>query len=81
MRSNGLSHALILATDELSQEYHQAIIETPLNAKCHNRRADLYMCNYGCFASQVALVVKNPPAKQEMQETQVQPLGWEDPLE
>ena len=29
----------------------------------------------------VVLVVKNPPAKQEMQETQVQPLGWEDPLE
>ena len=29
-------------------------------------------------ASQVALVVKNPP---EMQETWVQSLGWEDPLE
>ena len=26
-------------------------------------------------------VVKNPPAMQETQETQVQPLGWEDPLE
>ena len=26
-------------------------------------------------------MVKNPPAMQEMQETQVQPLGWEDPLE
>ena len=26
-------------------------------------------------------VVKNLPAKQEMQETQVQSLGWEDPLE
>ena len=30
------------------------------------------------WASQVALVVKNPPAKQE---TQVQSVGWEDPLE
>ena len=26
-------------------------------------------------------VVKNLPANQEMQETQVQSLGWEDPLE
>ena len=26
-------------------------------------------------------VVKNPPAMQEMQETWVQSLGWEDPLE
>ena len=29
----------------------------------------------------VALVVKNPPAMQETQETQVQSLGQEDPLE
>jgi len=33
------------------------------------------------WASQVALVIKNPPAMQKMQETQVQALGWEDPLE
>ena len=26
-------------------------------------------------------MVKNLPAMQEMQETQVQSLGWEDPLE
>ena len=32
-------------------------------------------------ASQVALVVKNLLPKQETQETQVQSLGWEDPLE
>ena len=25
--------------------------------------------------------IRNPPAMQEMQETLVQPLGWEDPLE
>ena len=31
------------------------------------------------FASGSA--VKNPPGMQEMQETRVQPLGWEDPLE
>ena len=31
-------------------------------------------------ASQVALVVKNPPAIQETQETWVPSLGWEDPL-
>ena len=32
-------------------------------------------------ASQVALVVKNPPAMQEPQETRVQIRGGEDPLE
>ena len=26
-------------------------------------------------------MVKNPPAMQELQETQVQSLGWDDPLE
>ena len=31
-----------------------------------------------CWASLVAQLVKDPPA---MQETWVQPLGWEDPLE
>ena len=30
---------------------------------------------------QVALAVKNLPAKQETQKTQVQSLGWEDPME
>ena len=29
----------------------------------------------------MAQVVKNPPATQETQETRVQSLGWEDPLE
>ena len=29
----------------------------------------------------MAQTVKNPPAKQETQETQVRSLGWEDPLE
>ena len=33
------------------------------------------------WASQVALVVKNPPVNQETQEMQVQTLGWEGPLE
>ena len=33
------------------------------------------------WASQVAQWVKNPPAMQEMQETQVRSLGWEEPLE
>ena len=36
-------------------------------------------------ASQVALVVKNPPAKagglRDLRELRVQSLGWEDPLE
>ena len=27
------------------------------------------------------MVKQNPPALQEVQETRVQPLGWEDPLE
>ena len=31
-----------------------------------------------CWASLVTQLVKNPPA---MQETSVQSLGWEDPLE
>ena len=33
------------------------------------------------WASQVPQCVKNPPTMQEMQETWVQSLGWEDPLE
>ena len=33
------------------------------------------------WASRVELVVKNSSAKQELQETQVQPLDREDPLE
>ena len=36
--------------------------------------------SYG-LRSYVALVVKNPPAKAEMQEMWVWSLGWEDPLE
>ena len=32
-------------------------------------------------ASQVALVVKNPPANEETEEVQVRSLDWEDPLE
>ena len=32
----------------------------------------------GCVAPLVPQMIKNPPA---MQETQVQYLGWEDPLE
>ena len=32
-------------------------------------------------ASQVVLVVKNPPANAGDIEMQVRPLGWEDPLE
>ena len=33
------------------------------------------------WASQVALVIKNPPAMQKMQETQVRSQGQENPLE
>ena len=33
------------------------------------------------WASPVVQQVKNPPAVQQTQETQVQSLGWEDPLE
>ena len=36
-----------------------------------------YLLQYS-WASLVAQLVKNPPA---MQETWIQPLGWEDPLE
>ena len=32
-------------------------------------------------ASLVAQTVKNPPAMQETQETQIQSLSWEDPME
>ena len=38
----------------------------------------LYLVTYNSGASLVALMVKNQP---EMQETQVQSLGWEGPLE
>ena len=34
-----------------------------------------------CWASPMAQRVKNPPVTQETQETWVQSLGWEDPLE
>ena len=33
------------------------------------------------LSSSMAQQVKNPPAMQETQETRVQSLGWEDPLE
>ena len=33
------------------------------------------------WASQVVLVVKNPPAMQEIEEILAQSLGWKDPLE
>ena len=33
------------------------------------------------WASQVVLIVKNLPANIGDKETQVQPLGWEDPLD
>ena len=36
---------------------------------------------YVSGASQVALVVKNPPATQETQDTLVRSLGWGAPLE
>ena len=39
---------------------------------------ELYLINKTMWASLVAQVVKNPPV---MQETPVQFLGWEDPLE
>ena len=39
------------------------------------------MIIYRYWASQVAQWVKNPRAMREMQETWVQFLGWEDPLE
>ena len=39
------------------------------------------MLSVPCWAPQVALVVKNPTAKAETQEMQVQSLGWEYPLE
>ena len=40
----------------------------------------MYICVH-TWASQGALVVKNPPPVQEAQEMKVQSLGWEDPLE
>ena len=35
----------------------------------------------GGWASLMAQQVKNPPARQELQEMRVRSLGWEDPLE
>ena len=42
------------------------------------RRLKLPVGNQGNWASLVAQLVRNPPA---IQETPVQSLGWEDPLE
>ena len=40
------------------------------------------MCNASIWVGfPDSSVVKNPPAKQEMQETHIQSLDWEDPLE
>ena len=39
------------------------------------------VCVCVCRASLVAQMVKNPLSMQETQETRVQFLGWEDPLE
>ena len=44
----------------------------------------LEMTNYWYMENRVfpgGSAVKNPPAMQEMQETRVRSLGWEDPLE
>ena len=41
---------------------------------------DLRSCTVSIWVSQVALVVKTPPAVQELQEKRVQFLGLEDPL-
>ena len=45
--------------------------------------AHIYVYTYICIHMGFpgGSVVKNPPAMQEPQETQVQSLGWEDPLE
>ena len=57
-------------------------LHSPSLAYLHNcgaiRRTYNYPQTKGGGTSQVAQWVKNPPA---MQETQVQSLGWEDPLE
>ena len=49
------------------------LVETASQLKC---ATILFIYLWG--ASQVAQLVKNPPT---MQETQVQSLGWKDPLE
>ena len=41
----------------------------------------LHTAHHHYWASQAALVVKNLPPLQETEETRVQPLGHEDPLE
>ena len=48
----------------------------PLDDKLHKSRD--FCLSYLCLGGSV---VKNPPAVQEMQETQIQSLGREDPLE
>lgn len=47
----------------------------------HNQETDFDTIHGLYWASQVALVVKNLPTNQEMQETRVRPLSGEDPLE
>ena len=51
---------------------------------CAGHKRNIFFSAYnnpGQWASQVAQWVKNMPAKQETQETWVQSLGFEDPLE
>ena len=45
---------------------------------CNFRHSELGLLSSHGRSSQIALMVKNPPA---MQETWVRSLGWEDPLE
>ena len=47
-------------------------------ATAHSTGQIFMLSLHDCWASLVAQMVKNPPA---MQETQVQSLGWDDPLE
>ena len=49
-----------------------------LRANTFLKRTNFSFCNQPERDSLVAQLVKNPPA---MQETSVQSLGWEDPLE
>ena len=61
---------------------HSLFIEGPRHCAGHKRNIFFSAYNNpGKWASQVAQWVKNMPAKQETQETWVQSLGFEDPLE
>ena len=70
-----------LCPPETSFLVGQANIKQILDDRLYNEKLSVQSVVSVGWASPVVQQVKNPPAVQQTQETQVQSLGWEDPLE